>query len=94
LNVDNPLATFSVSDLDKEVVEFVDIDEGLKGHLILLQRGAKLARDKLAALEDDTALSKEQMTYLKVNEERAGFWGQSKYLKGSLLAACLAGIIQ
>lgn len=27
-------------------------------------------------------------------EEKAGFWGQSKYLKGSILSACLAGIIQ
>jgi hypothetical protein len=29
-----------------------------------------------------------------VREDDAGFWGQSKYLKGSLLLACLAGIIQ
>jgi hypothetical protein len=94
LNVDNPLAVFSASDLDQKIVEFVGIDEGLKEHLVILQRGAQLARDKLVALEDDTALSDEQRTYLQDGEERAGFFGQSKFLKGSLLSACLAGIIQ
>jgi len=94
LNVDNPLAVFSASDLDQKIAEFVDIDKGLEEHLVILQHGAQLARDKLVALENYTALSQEQKTYLQDGEERAGFFGQSKFLKGSLLAACLAGIIQ
>ena len=39
-------------------------------------------------------LSSKQKKYLRDSEEQRGFLDQSKYLKGSLLSACLAGIIQ
>lgn len=71
----------------------------------LFNRGAQLAKDKHDALDNKSLfpdLPPEQVKYLKADkndvelrgEEGTGFWGQSKYLKGSLLSACLAGIIQ
>jgi hypothetical protein len=78
------------------------MDRGLTKHLELLTCGAQLARDQEIALGGDTDFSKhfleelwdEQKAYLRKGEKEAGFWGQSKYLKGSLLSASLAGIMQ
>ncbi|KAH7327545.1 major facilitator superfamily domain-containing protein [Rhexocercosporidium sp. MPI-PUGE-AT-0058] len=43
---------------------------------------------------DETVVEQAQIGDKLVREDDAGFWGQSKYLKGSVLSACLAGIIQ
>lgn len=63
-------------------------------------------RDKDDALDTDVALSPEQKDYLKdldqssefepprLREKSTGLGGQSKFLKGSLWSACLAGIVQ
>lgn len=96
-NVVNPLAKLPISDLNKAVKDFVCKDEVLTEHLELLQRGARLAQDETAALAretQETTLSLEQREYLEHGERHTGLMKQSKYLKGSLLAACLAGIIQ
>jgi hypothetical protein len=92
--VDNPLALYSHSSLDQVVSRFADGHEGLALHLGMLQRGAQLARDKLDALNSDEYLTDGQKDYLRNGEECAGFFEQSKFLKGSILSACLAGIIQ
>ena len=71
----------------------------MEEHSELLICGAILAKDVKNALADYTKpkfkdLSNDQKTYLKEKADRKGFLGQSKYLKGSLLSACLAGVIQ
>ena len=107
---DNPLAGLNSSELGRKVQSFVDLDEDLTKHKNLLVYGAKLAQDKEVALGNNTerveeseklpvegsieGLSSEQKEYLRDFEEQSGFLDQSKYLKGSLLSACLAGIIQ
>ena len=107
---DNPLAGLNSSELGRKVQSFVDLDEDLTKHKNLLVYGAKLAQDKEVALGNNTerveeseklpvegsieGLSNEQKEYLRDFEEQSGFLDQSKYLKGSLLSACLAGIIQ
>jgi MFS family permease len=66
------------------------------------ERSASFVPDKESALGKNTELSssfvkaipQKQIDYLEEGEEKASLWGQSKYLKGSLLIACLAGVIQ
>lgn len=87
---------FTDQELAGKVDEFAEA-RGLAEHSELLVRGAILARDVKNAVTDYTKfsdLSDDQKKYLKQGEKKAGFWGQSKYLKGSLLSACLAGVIQ
>jgi hypothetical protein len=81
------------------VEEYTKSASHLGKHLELLKSGAQLAKDKDNALGDknlfpDSYLADEQREYLRTGELNAGFWQQSKYLKGSVLSACLAGIIQ
>jgi hypothetical protein len=88
---------FTDQELAEKVEEFAKADGGLTKHSELLLCGATLARDVDNALEDYSRfsdLSDDQKRYLKQGEKKAGFMGQSKYLKGSLLSACLAGVIQ
>ncbi|OXV10921.1 hypothetical protein Egran_01318 [Elaphomyces granulatus] len=102
LDTINPLTGLSDTELARKVDEFTKFDEGLKKHTELLNCGAHLAGDKESALGGETdfssrfvkAISPKQLKYLKEGEKKAKLWGQSKYLKGSLLIACLAGIIQ
>jgi hypothetical protein len=106
INIDNPLAILSTDQLHQKLDEFVEIADDLRGSLTLLQRGAELVRDKDDALDTDTALSSEQKDYLKdpgepselehprLREKSTNLGGQSKFLKGSLWSACLAGIVQ
>jgi hypothetical protein len=98
LNVDNPLKDFTLSQLDEKVRKFAEIDEGLVKHLKILQSGARLARDKPDAVKNDPIVRSEINFFKnkkgKDKEERTGLWGQSKFLKGSLVSTCLAGIVQ
>jgi hypothetical protein len=87
---------FTDQELAEKVDEFAEA-RGLAEHSELLVRGAILARDVKNAVTNYTKfsdLSDDQKKYLEQGEKKAGFWGQSKYLKGSLLSACLAGVIQ
>jgi hypothetical protein len=94
-NIDNPFLIYSPHDLDKVIEETI---EGL--HLQqwygLLQRGAKIARDRSYALDELTQgdrLSDEEAAALR--REENGFWCQSsKVLRGSMLVASLGAIIQ
>jgi hypothetical protein len=93
-NVDNPVALYSRAALDEEIRKFVRQHDGMYQHLRILQRGAQLARDKPDALANDNDLLTEHRTYLETAEEQDGFSKQSKFLKGSLVSTCLAGVIQ
>lgn len=60
-----------------------------------------LSAEQKAYLKDDGDDEKDGKDKMKKEKkkqaktiENGRFWGQSKYLKGSLLSACLAGIIQ
>jgi MFS family permease len=96
-DVQNPFKPYSNEDLDEMVKVFADTDPGLRQQVELLKCGARLAKDQQNALSDESkfsGLTKRQREYLETDEKKTSFWGQSKYLKGSLLSACLAGIIQ
>jgi len=82
-----------------KVKEFTNTSRHLGKDLELLKSGAQLAKDKNNYLQDSekfpvSELSQEQRDYLLTGEAKSDFWHQSKYLKGSVLSACLAGIIQ
>lgn len=101
MDLDNPFEKYNDEELAQKVRIFANTDPELGEYFKLLNCGAQLARDQKNALANETLfghLSKEQKDYLmnskKDGEEHAGLWGQSKYLKGSVLSACLAGIIQ
>ncbi|KAN0071903.1 Sugar transporter domain containing protein [Elaphomyces granulatus] len=88
----------------KKHTEFLIFGAQLAGdkELALGERSASFVPDKESALGKNTELSssfvkaipQKQIDYLEKGEEKASLWGQSKYLKCSLLIACLAGIIQ
>ncbi|RYP10999.1 hypothetical protein DL764_000296 [Monosporascus ibericus] len=97
LNVDNPFKPLTDAELVERVERFAAAREGLGDHLELLTCGARLAKDDRNALDHVAALLKlteQQKAYLRTGEKNSGLWEQSKYLKGSLLSAALAGIIQ
>ena len=89
---------------------YAETDPELAKDTELLKHGAQLAQNTSHALSNSffKNLSPRQRYYLGgeavakqdqidgkvVHESDAGFWGQSKYLKGSVLSACLAGIVQ
>lgn len=94
----------------KKVTIYAETDPELAKDTELLKHGAQLAQNTSHALSNSffKNLSPRQRYYLGgeavakqdqidgkvVHESDAGFWGQSKYLKGSVLSACLAGIVQ
>jgi hypothetical protein len=98
-DVDNPLKTVSPEALNGQVKEFVEKAEDLSEHSEILKQGAQLARDIPHALVENKTLSEGQKAYLRgdtagIGESYDGFLKQSKFLKGSLLSTCLAGIVQ
>ncbi|EPE32227.1 MFS general substrate transporter [Glarea lozoyensis ATCC 20868] len=99
LNVDNPLLGLRENEIDDKVKEYTDTSRHLRRRFELLKSGAHLANNTDNALSDkslfpDSYVTEEQSDYLRKRETYYGFWHQSKYLKGSVLSACLAGIIQ
>lgn len=73
--------------------------EDLRQYSEILKQGAQLARDVPHALGTNKDLSSPQKDYLEGSkpgsgEKYDGFLRQSKFLKGSLLSTCLAGIVQ
>ncbi|KAH8760264.1 hypothetical protein BGZ57DRAFT_609367 [Hyaloscypha finlandica] len=99
LDVDNPFKELNDTELGVKVKEFTNTSRHLGKDLELLKSGAQLAKDKNNYLQDSekfpvSELSQEQRDYLLTGEAKSDFWHQSKYLKGSVLSACLAGIIQ
>ncbi len=101
LDVNNPFEKDNDEEIAKKVRTVTETDSGLDEYFELLNYGAHLAKDQENALANEPLsahLSNEQKRYFENNNkgggEQAGFWGQSKYLKGSVLSACLAGIIQ
>ncbi|KAI9766197.1 MAG: hypothetical protein M1839_005013 [Geoglossum umbratile] len=96
-SVDNPLKLLDPPALEQQVKEFVDNARDLDDHLEILKRGAQLAQGNPDVLKP---LSEKQKVYISdINlgvegENRYGFLKQSKYLQGSILSTCLAGIVQ
>lgn len=95
--------SFPPTALDQEIENFVGAVPKLRGHLKLLQLGARLKRDEDVEMNAEwNAFSDNQKVYLRNEKNLIGnawaqsrfLWNQSKYLKGSLLSACLSGIIQ
>jgi len=105
-DMEDSFANNNDTELATEVERYAQTYPGLEEHAKLFKCGAYLQKNKLTALllPELEHLSPEAKYYLGANDENnpnkfvrevdEGFWGQSKYLKGSILSACLAGIIQ
>lgn len=109
MDKDNPFERDNEKELAEKVRNYAKIDPELEKNTELLEHGAQLAKDPSNALSQKyfKGLPAKQRYYLGdrdvgpsqidnnvAREDNAGFWGQSKYLKGSVLSACLAGIVQ
>ncbi len=109
MDKDNLFERDNEKELAEKVRNYARIDPELAKDTELLEHGAQLAKDTTNALSQEffKGLPAKERYYLGdrdvelsqignkvVREDNAGFWGQSKYLKGSVLSACLAGIVQ
>ena len=99
LDTANPLSGLTDVEIYNKVQKYTSTASTVSKHLELLTSGAHLAHNKQNALRSrdlfpDSYITKRQRDYLLDEEQVAGFWQQSKFLKGSVLSACLAGIIQ
>jgi hypothetical protein len=93
--VDNPFLIHDPNELNEVIRKTADALD-LSQYCEILQHGAQLARDKptaLAELHTSKQISPEEKQSLQV-EELIGFWGQPQALKGVIILATLAGIIQ
>jgi hypothetical protein len=98
VNIDNPLEIYSATERAQKIDDLIMLDTSLCQFKPLLKRAVIHAaeRDFKVICEDDQDgrnLSPEQKDYLK-KETDQGSLKQSKQLLGSLLATCLAGVIQ
>jgi hypothetical protein len=110
LDKDNPFERDNEKELAEKVRSYAGTDSEFAKDTELLEHGAQLAQNTSNALShpffkglsakqryylgDETVLEQAQIGGKVVREDDAGFWGQSKYLKGSVLSTCLAGIVQ
>jgi hypothetical protein len=90
---------YSPAERNRKIDEFIELGDGLSEFDGLLKRGGIHAVEQgnynviFHEQQDGKNLSKAQKEYLK-NESKQGSLNQSKYLIGSLVCGCLAGMIQ
>ncbi|KAF2280456.1 MFS general substrate transporter [Westerdykella ornata] len=98
VDIDNPLRVLSESERNRKINELIEFDRGLRDYRNLLRRGGIHATVQVPRIvveddQDGQNLSRAQKRYLK-RETKLGTFRQSKHLRSSLLATCLAGMIQ